>query len=111
IHVDTRQAYQDLSPRLTTALQTHKMVSFQSLTWGTGSLAGGANDFEDVVFEQHPALAALRKRLVRAGASPARMSGSGSALFGLFADRNAVRRAIEHVRGTTSFPFMLVSRV
>jgi 4-diphosphocytidyl-2-C-methyl-D-erythritol kinase len=110
IHVNTAQAYRDLSPRLTTGLQRNKMVSFQSLTWGAGSLAGCGNDFEDVVFEQHPALAAIRKRLVRAGASPARMTGSGSAIFGLFENREAVRRAIGFVLETVSFPISLVSR-
>jgi 4-diphosphocytidyl-2-C-methyl-D-erythritol kinase len=37
-----------------------------------------------VVFEQHPELAALKKRLVRSGATLAMMTGSGSALFGCF---------------------------
>jgi 4-diphosphocytidyl-2C-methyl-D-erythritol kinase len=111
IHVNTAQAYRDLSPRLTTDLQQHKILSFQSLTWGTGSLARVVNDFEEVVFEQHPALAAIQKRLVRAGASPARMTGSGSAVFGLFTDRAAVRRARKLLGGTPLFPISLVSRV
>jgi len=111
IHVNTAQAYADLSPRLTTRLQQNKMVSFQSLTWCAGSLAGCGNDFEEVVFEQHPALAAIQKRLVRAGAEPARMTGSGSAIFGLFENREAVRRAKGLLAGTTSFPISLVSRV
>ena len=36
IHVNTAQAYRDLSPRLTTELQQNKIVSFQSLTWERG---------------------------------------------------------------------------
>jgi 4-diphosphocytidyl-2-C-methyl-D-erythritol kinase len=117
IHVNTAQAYRDLSPRLTTDLQRNKIISFQSLTWDMatpkawGGLARAQNDFEAVVFEQHPALAALKKRLVRAGATAALMTGSGSAIFGFFPDREAVRRAREFVRGTTSFPITLVSRV
>ena len=35
IHVNTAQAYRDLSPRLTTELQQNKIVSFQAVTWDT----------------------------------------------------------------------------
>jgi 4-diphosphocytidyl-2-C-methyl-D-erythritol kinase len=110
IHVNTAHAYRDLSPRLTTELQQNKIFSFQSLTWDTGNLASARNDFEAVVFEQHPKLAALKKRLVRAGATAAMMSGSGSALYGLFRDRNAIFRAIESLGEETTFRFSLVGR-
>ncbi len=114
VHVNTAQAYRDLSPRLTvsltTELQQNKIFSFQSLTWDTGSLAGASNDFEAVVFEQHPKLATLKKRLVRAGATAAMMSGSGSALYGLFRDRNGIFRAIESLGEETTFRFSLVGR-
>ena len=42
------------------------------------------NDFEATVFAAHPELAALKQRLYDEGAVYAAMSGSGSALFGLF---------------------------
>ena len=42
------------------------------------------NDFETTVFAAHPELAALKQRLYDDGAIYASMSGSGSALFGLF---------------------------
>ena len=111
IHVNTAQAYRDLSPRLTTDLQRNKIHSFQSLTWDTeGSLAGMRNDFEEVVFEQHSGLAAIKKRLVRAGATAALMTGSGSAVFGLFPDREATRRAAESLGDIQSFRIAMVSR-
>nr|Q01QR0.1 RecName: Full=4-diphosphocytidyl-2-C-methyl-D-erythritol kinase; Short=CMK; AltName: Full=4-(cytidine-5'-diphospho)-2-C-methyl-D-erythritol kinase [Candidatus Solibacter usitatus Ellin6076] len=114
IHVNTAQAYRDLSRRLsgslTTELQQNKIFSFQSLTWDTGRLAEARNDFEAVVFEQHPKLAAIKRRLVRAGASAAMMSGSGSALYGLFRDRNAIFRAIELLGEDTTYRISLVSR-
>lgn len=42
------------------------------------------NDFEESVFALHPELEAVKRRLYDLGASYAAMSGSGSALFGLF---------------------------
>ncbi len=43
-----------------------------------------ANDFERVVFRWHPELRELKMHLRRAGAPLAGLSGSGSALFGIF---------------------------
>ena len=42
------------------------------------------NDFEESVFAQHPEIGAVKERLYEMGAAYAAMSGSGSALFGLF---------------------------
>jgi 4-diphosphocytidyl-2-C-methyl-D-erythritol kinase len=87
VAVSTADAYRRLSPGLTTELQQNKIFSFQSNVW-TGDAGGDpANDFEEVVFDRHPVLATWKKRLIRAGATTAMMTGSGSAVFGLF--RNA----------------------
>ena len=42
------------------------------------------NDFEERVFAAHPQLAAVKQQLYDAGAVYAAMSGSGSALYGIF---------------------------
>lgn len=42
------------------------------------------NDFEDTVFRRHPQLATVRTSLQKAGALIARLSGSGSSLFGVW---------------------------
>ena len=42
------------------------------------------NDFEETVFARHPSLAAARDALYADGALYAAMSGSGSALFGIY---------------------------
>jgi 4-diphosphocytidyl-2-C-methyl-D-erythritol kinase len=113
VHISTARAYADLSPYLTTELQQNKIFSFQVDSWGDPSVggAGGAkNDFEPVVFKQESRLTTLKRRLVRAGASPAMMTGSGSALFGLFPDRAAVSRALDRFEDEKTFRISLVSR-
>jgi len=45
------------------------------------------NDFEPHVMEAHPRIAALKRLMYDSGALYASMSGSGSAVFGIFADR------------------------
>ena len=57
------------------------MVSEQPIeTWRNDLV----NDFEHSVFAQHPEIAAIKDRLYGLGAMYAAMSGSGSAVFGLF---------------------------
>ena len=45
------------------------------------------NDFEESVFALHPEIGAIKQRLYDMGATYAAMSGSGSALFGLFKEQ------------------------
>jgi len=45
------------------------------------------NDLEAPVLARHPEIRLLKQRLIAAGAARAAMSGSGSAVFGLFDDR------------------------
>jgi 4-diphosphocytidyl-2-C-methyl-D-erythritol kinase len=49
------------------------------------------NDFEPSVFEQYPQIAALKKLLYNTGAIYASMSGSGSAVYGLFSNEVAIK--------------------
>lgn len=106
IHVSTADAYRDLNrsaveTRLTTSSPGSDTESFRALVWSLGkSRQPGdwkvlcTNDFENVVFERHPALQSIKRQLGKLGASPALMTGSGSALFGLFDSRDSAARAL-----------------
>lgn len=110
VHVSTAEAYAALSPCLTIELQENKIFSFQSHTWSGADGTAGVNDFEAVVMERESRLAEWKERLIRAGAAPARMTGSGSALFGLFRDRGEAMRALGRLGGVAAYPVSLVPR-
>jgi len=110
VHVSTAEAYRLLSPRLTSESKQNKIFSFQSLALAGGVSESGCNDFEAVVMEQHPRLALLKRRLEQAGAAPALMSGSGSAVFGLFRTRDQAFRARNGLSGEKAVGISLVNR-
>ena len=51
------------------------------------------NDLETVVIPQYPEIAAIKRKLLENGATGALMSGSGSSVFGMFADSQTARLA------------------
>jgi 4-diphosphocytidyl-2-C-methyl-D-erythritol kinase len=69
----------------------------------TGITSWIENDFERVVFPQHPSLAEIKRILSGSGtpeaALHASLSGSGSALFGLYRTRGDAEAARERLRG------------
>jgi 4-diphosphocytidyl-2-C-methyl-D-erythritol kinase len=109
IHVSTPEAYRRLSPRLTTESQQNKIFSFQSQVWDRGR-SPAANDFESVVFEEHRRLAVIKRKLLREGADTAMMTGSGSAVFGLFPTGGDAARALNSLGKVDAFRISLVSR-
>jgi 4-diphosphocytidyl-2-C-methyl-D-erythritol kinase len=116
IHVSTPEAYRALGRALTSDAPQNMISSFQSFVWKqTGKLAGPSdpdcvNDFETAVFGFHPRLGALKRQLQDQGAQTAALSGSGSALFGLFGSRADADRALASFGEVTAFPVSFVSR-
>lgn len=79
ISVSTRDAYANVTPR-TPETPLADILRMPVEQW-QGRLC---NDFEESVFSRHPEIAAIRDMLLDLGATYAAMSGSGSAVFGLF---------------------------
>ena len=77
--VSTREAYAGVCPRVPAQPLAERLRRPVSEWQGTVT-----NDFETSVFAAHPAIGGLKQRLLDAGALYASMSGSGSAVFGLF---------------------------
>ena len=64
--------------------------------------AGIENDFERVVFPEHPELREAKRVLEREGARYAWLLGSGSTLYGLFASADEAKSAAERI-GTAGY--------
>lgn len=81
VKVSTKEAYSGLDlDRSAVRMPLREALSLPVEEW-RGVLV---NDFETSVFASHPGIAALKDRLYAEGAVYASMSGSGSAVFGLF---------------------------
>ena len=79
IPVPTREAFSRIRPHYP-AINCREAVSQPVETWKDTLV----NDFEESVFALHPEIGAIKDKLYKMGATYAAMSGSGSALFGLF---------------------------
>ena len=122
LHVATGPAYQALARGLTLDRSSSSINSFQAFVRALdeGRSAGSAsalsgNDFETVVFRQHPKLKTIQRRLRNLGAG-ARMTGSGSAVFAIFRSKGECERARVALEGERLFracqwmPAKLVNR-
>ena len=79
IPVPTKEAFARIRPHYPKK-NCREVVMQPVETWKEGLI----NDFEESVFTVHPGLAEVKQQLYNMGATYAAMSGSGSALFGLF---------------------------
>ena len=79
IPVSTREAFSRIVPRKPRK-NCREIINQPIATWRQELV----NDFEESVFALHPEIGAVKDELYRMGAVYAAMSGSGSAVFGLF---------------------------
>ena len=79
IHINTAWAFSQIQP--TTPVQSIKEIISQPIsTWKSALI----NDFEEPVFKKYPELNEIKTSLYASGAVYASMTGSGSAIFGIF---------------------------
>ena len=81
IPVPTKEAFSRIRPHYP-ALSCREAVMQPVETWRDTV----TNDFEESVFALHPEIGNVKEQLYKMGATYAAMSGSGSALYGLFKD-------------------------
>ncbi len=79
VHIDTRWAYSLIEPGLP-ALPLKDILRLPMEQW-KGRMK---NDFEEGVLESYPLIKTVKEQLYAKGALYAAMSGSGSAVFGIF---------------------------
>ena len=82
VQVSTREAYSKIVPQKP-AKCCKNIVAQPIETWRNEL----TNDFEEPVFDAHPQLRVIKDKLYALGAMYAQMSGSGSALFGIFKNK------------------------
>ena len=84
IHIDTGWAFSQIVPKQAT-IPLVSIINKPVASWRNELI----NDFETPVFKAHPQLAEIKDRLYDAGADYAGMTGTGSAIAGLFAQKPA----------------------
>jgi 4-diphosphocytidyl-2-C-methyl-D-erythritol kinase len=101
VHVSTPEAYKALQRTADTPFPQNFPLS----TWDSPHdwAAMCENDFEGPVFQLFPKVREAHALLQQAGASPVRMSGSGSSVFGFFPNKAGARGAARGIQGAVLF--------
>jgi 4-diphosphocytidyl-2-C-methyl-D-erythritol kinase len=87
VHVSTAEAYQHVRPAQS-RISLKALSKFPMRRW-QGNVT---NQFEKYVFGEHPEVGEIKQKLYDMGAIFSLMSGSGSAVFGLFrAEKKSIR--------------------
>ena len=94
IHVSTADAFGGITPK-PSVLAIDNIVLHHPITEWSELLK---NDFEETVFKKYPAIKFIKEKLYAVGATYASMSGSGSAVFGIFEKEVNIA---DHFPGTT----------
>jgi len=95
VRVSTAAAYARVRPHATDRPDLRALVRSNDLARWRAELV---NDFEKPIFERYPEIQTIKEELLEAGAGYAAMSGSGSAVFGVFEDEDKATAAAEDAR-------------
>jgi 4-diphosphocytidyl-2-C-methyl-D-erythritol kinase len=80
IHVSTADAFANIKPKSSTPAVAEIIQRYPVAKWKELL----KNDFEESVFKKYPAIKLIKEKLYSLGAAYATMSGSGSAVVGIF---------------------------
>jgi 4-diphosphocytidyl-2-C-methyl-D-erythritol kinase len=95
VRVSTAEAYQMVQPSDKARPNIPEIILSNDLARWRADLV---NDFEMPIIGRHPAIGVLRETMYDAGAGYAAMSGSGSAVFGIFDEHASATAAAELLR-------------
>ena len=85
IAVSTKWAYRQVNLSLTIKEKNTTLASFNDINYDIKDfLKSLKNEFEAIVFTEYPLLEQIKKQINRSKAIYTSMSGSGSAIFGIF---------------------------
>lgn len=84
--ISTKEAYQSIMP-IQRAVNLNSILQFPLTEWKYHL----ENDFEKNIFTKYPILQNIKQQLYEQGALYASMSGSGSAIFGIFKEKPSIK--------------------
>ncbi|UCE42442.1 MAG: 4-(cytidine 5'-diphospho)-2-C-methyl-D-erythritol kinase [Candidatus Aminicenantes bacterium] len=90
VSVSTESAYERFRASLTSQSKESKIIKFLN----SHDLGFLENDLEEIVFRTYPQIKAIKSLIQEQGSELTLMSGSGSAVFGLFDQRNKAMNAL-----------------
>jgi 4-diphosphocytidyl-2-C-methyl-D-erythritol kinase len=99
--ISTAEVFKNLNLGLT---KCEKQLRYFPFKYGKFDIAGQlCNDLETVAAHRFPIIETIKKELLNQGAMGSLMTGSGSAVFGLFSDFQAARRAGDALAGNADW--------
>ena len=99
IHISTAWAYSQLHPLPGVKRPDLRAILEEGMGDARRLLNGLSNDFEVPAFKHYPEIPTIKATLLSEGAAFALMSGSGSSVFGLFADQTVANNLAERLSG------------
>ncbi len=100
VHIETKWAYQSCTPNREAKNVNLKSLIQDNLLQPQAWVNSLRNDFEPVVFQEHPVVMRIKEVLIKGGADFALMSGSGSSVFGLYQDEVYAREIADSLAQT-----------
>lgn len=95
VYVSTKEAFAGITPREPSF--NLRFLPYLPLAEWSGKVV---NDFEASIFPRHPELAWVKEKFYKEGAVYSSMSGSGSAIYGIFSSEEHARAAYMEFRST-----------